>query len=350
MRIAIDTHQITNGDPNVFAWGYGILPLLPTLLPEHIFVFIEYGGPDYKAKNVEEVHEFSTTNADHYFSLDKHGHYEEIPGVLTVLELDDKPVSRKPWWLFWTIAVDHFVKRLDEAINVVVPHQRLKKTLLSNYPVDPNKIIVVGHGLPPIEEFLITPADSVTRRITKEVYGKEHSYFLAPCYGHPSDNLERLFAAYDIFRERCPEPIQLLVESLGESPSRSVRKAKRAAKFKEDISFLSSLKPSERRKVVSSARAILFPSLSTRFPLPVLDAWTAEVPVLYTDNDILQGAGALVQGEDVNSIAEGIVSLVTTPFLASGLVENGKRRREAFQWEAVAQRVAEVIRSVSASA
>ncbi|MEM9259266.1 MAG: hypothetical protein AAGA62_06430, partial [Bacteroidota bacterium] len=73
-------------------------------------------------------------------------------------------------------------------------------------------------------------------------------------------------------------------------------------------------------------------------------------PVLYTDNDILQGAGALVQGEDVNSIAEGMVSLVTTPFLASGLVENGKRRREAFQWEAVAQRVAEVIRSVSASA
>ena len=78
----------------------------------------------------------------------------------------------------------------------------------------------------------------------------------------------------------------------------------------------------------------------------MLDAWTAEIPVLYTDNDILQGAGALVQGTDEQSIAEGMVALVTTPFLASGLVENGKRRLQAFSWEGVAERVAGVLREV----
>ena len=67
---------------------------------------------------------------------------------------------------------------------------------------------------------------------------------------------------------------------------------------------------------------------------------------MYTDNDILQGAGALVQGTDEQSIAEGMVSLVTTPFLASGLVENGKRRLQDFSWEAVAERVAGVLRAV----
>jgi glycosyltransferase involved in cell wall biosynthesis len=86
--------------------------------------------------------------------------------------------------------------------------------------------------------------------------------------------------------------------------------------------------------------------LSTRFLLPVLDAWTAEIPVLYTDNDILQGAGALVQGTDERSITEGMVSLVTTPFLASGLVENGKRRLGDFSWGAVADRTAGVLRAV----
>ena len=53
-----------------------------------------------------------------------------------------------------------------------------------------------------------------------------------------------------------------------------------------------------------------------------------------------------MQGTDVKSIAEGMVALVTTPFLASGLVENGKRRRQDFSWEDVAKRVAEVLRSM----
>ncbi len=217
---------------------------------------------------------------------------------------------------------------------------------MDRYGINPAKIHVVGYGLPNADQ-QITPADTVTRRITKEVYGNEHSYFLAPAAGHPSDNLERLFAAYDLFRQRCKEPVRLLVEypEFGKH-SKSVKKAWKEAKHHKDIVFLPTLSQVERRKVVSSARAILHPSLSTAFPLPVLDAWTAEVPVLGTNNEVMQGAGTLVQGTDIKSIAEGMLALVTTPFLASGLVENGKRRRKDFAWEDVARRVAEVLRSV----
>ena len=216
---------------------------------------------------------------------------------------------------------------------------------MEHYSLPKAKIKVVGHGPNPNP---ILPADQVTRRITKEVYGKEHSYFYAPASGHASDNLERLFAAYDIFRTRVPEPVRLLVQlpGFGGKHSRAVRRARKRAKFSEDIVFLPEQSDHEYRKVFSSARAIVYPSLSTRFPLAVLDAWTAEIPVLYTDNDILQGAGALVQGTDEQSIAEGMVALVTTPFLASGLVENGKRRLQAFSWEGVAERVAGVLREV----
>ncbi len=217
---------------------------------------------------------------------------------------------------------------------------------MEKYEILSADIKIVGHG-PNLHPIL--PADSVTRRITKEVYGKEHSFFYAPSSGHASDNLERLFTAYDIFRTRVPEPVRLLVQQPASGKhSRNVRKAKRRAKYSDDIVFLPKLSDHEHRNVFSSARAIVHPSLSTRFPLPVLDAWTAEVPVLYTDNDILQGAGALVQGTDEKSIAEGMVALVTTPFLASGLVENGKRRLEAFSWESVAERVAKVLREVGA--
>jgi len=239
---------------------------------------------------------------------------------------------------------DYLLGDLPAAKAVIVPTKTIKTHLSDLYGVPSFEITVVGHGLPE-PDHRITPADPVTRRITKETYGNEHSFFFAPCYGHASDNMERLFAAYDLFRARCPEPVRLLVQDA--EHSRAVRKALKRSTFSDDIVLLPHLSRHDYQKIFTSARAILFPSLSTRFPLPVLDAWTAEVPVLYTDNDILQGAGTLVQGEDVKSIAEGMVALVTTPFLASGLVENGKRRREDFRWAGVAERVAEVLRAIN---
>lgn len=349
MRIAVDTSDMVNMDLNLIAFGNGVLSRLPSLMPEVIFVFNDVGvWPPY-AENVEQVFEFGKTNSDFYFSIDGQEHYEGGPGVITVLSLDHLPTPARPWWGIFSKREPHdfFAEGLGRAKLILVPHTALRLALLDKYDLTPEKIKIVGHG---DSWRSLTPADSVTRRITKEVYGNEHSFFFAPSTDHESDNLERLIQAYDLFRQRVPEPVRMLIEQPPRGHTRSVRKAHKQAKFREDVELLSELSEHEHHKVFSSARAILFPSLSTAFPLPVLEAWTAEVPVVYTDNDILRGAGALVQGEDINSIAEGMVSLVTTPFLASGLVENGKRRLKDFSWEAVADKVAGVLREVGGDA
>lgn len=346
-RIAVEASTMVNGGVYEGIFGFGLLDLLPSAMPEVSFFYHDVGiEPTYApGENVKEVGQFEKIDVDQAFCIYPSGYFEEVPETLAVLSLDDE-TPRKSWWSSLFKTKDYDQEALEKAVKIVVPHQALRQALTDLRGIDSAKIHVVGYGLPNTD-MRITPADSVTRRITKEVYGNEHSYFLAPATGHASDNLERLFAAYDLFRQRCKEPVRLLVEQpeFGKH-SKSVKKAWKQAKNRQDIVFLPTLSQVERRKVVSSARAIVHPSLSTAFPLPVLDAWTAEVPVLGTNNKVMQGAGALVQGTDVKSIAEGMVSLVTTPFLASGLVENGKRRRQDFSWEDVAKRVAEVLRSV----
>ena len=301
--------------------------------------------------NVKAIAFGEVVDGSIYLSIGR-SHYlnsDVAPVVLALTEVDHLKFPKRVWWKLGRPTVDPVVIDVNEATAILVPHERLRKSVADNYPASAKKLHTVGHGPNPTP---ILPADAVTRRITREVYGKEHSYFFAPCSGHDSDNLERLFAAYDVFRARVPEPVRLLVQSpeSGGKHSRAVRRARKRAKFSQDIVFLPTQSDHEHRKVFGSARAIVYPSLSTRFPLPVLDAWSAEIPVLYTDNDILQGAGALVQGTDTGSIAEGLVALVTTPFLASGLVENGKRRRGDFSWETVAKRVAGVLREVGSKA
>ena len=345
MRIAVSTDEIWNGDRTSITFALGLLSELPGALSEHTLVFHTDIPEEHDWGNVEVIDRYANAKADTYLSFSQ-GYFEEIAGVTTVFDFDlwQEPVNFV-WKLFGRTGKDP-LRYLRSEAKLIVTNENFRQTLVGQ-GIEPSKIINVGYGLPDKNQRIL-PADPVTRRITKEVYGKEHSYFYAPASGHESDNLERLFAAYDIFRARVPEPVRLLVQfpESGTKHSRAVRRAKKRAKFSADIVFLPVQSDHDHRKVFSSARAVVYPSLSTRFPLPVLDAWTAEIPVLYTDNDILQGAGALVQGTDEQSIAEGMVSLVTTPFLASGLVENGKRRLQDFSWEAVAERVAGVLRAV----
>lgn len=350
MKIEINLWDILNEEVNVDEYSRSLFAAVVQQMPEAVFLF----PPD--DPSIMYWKEILSTNTRELKPGEKAGQVlrlengffdDELPTSILVRSVDHKLFPAKRGWKFWKPkTADVLEWSLRAAHAVFIPHHSLRQSILDHYNINGSKIHVIGHGLTPTDQ-QITPADSVTRRITKEVYGNEHSYFLAPATGHPSDNLERLFAAYDLFRQRCKEPVRLLVEQpeIGKH-SKSVKKAWKQAQQKQDIVFLPTLSQVERSKVVSSSRAILHPSLSTAFPLPVLDAWTAEVPVLGTDNKVMQGAGTLVQGTDIKSIAEGMVSLVTTPFLASGLVENGKRRRQDFSWEEVAKRVAEVLRSV----
>lgn len=345
MRIAVPTDEIWNGDRTSITFALNLLSKLPGALSDHTLVFHTDIPEEHDWKNVEVIDRFADAKAASYLSFQQ-GYFEPISGTTAVFDLEwnQEPVPRF-WSLFGRKRKDP-LRFIRAEAKLIVTHEKLRKELIDQ-GIEPSKITVVGYGIPDKDQ-RITPADQVTRRITKEVYGKEYSFFYAPSSGYASDNLERLFAAYDIFRARCKEPVRLLVglpEYQLKHP-RAARKAQKRAKFSRDIVLLPEQSDHEHRKVFSSARAIVYPSLSTRFPLPVLDAWTAEIPVLYTDNDILQGAGALVQGTDERSIAEGMVALVTTPFLASGLVENGRRRLQDFSWEAVAERVAGVLREV----
>ncbi len=347
MKILADTWSAFDVlDQATFA--HAILHALPKACPEDAFLYLEETdqSKEFSYSNVSGVNPLDEPTGDVYFSPGATTFDGNIPKVLTILNLDHLRFPLKFWYHFGRTPKDHLPAIIEKADKLLVTHRATGEILQNNYAVQREKITIVGHG-PPLGSWLTGPVDDVTRRITKEVYGREQSYFLAPLSGHPSDNLDRLLTAYRLFRNRCPEQVMLLLSGEESHQIRAVRKAVKTHPFTKDITWLPPLSTAERRKVVASARAILYPSLSSRFPLPVLQAWAAHVPVLYTDNDILRGAGALVQGEDVNSIAEGMVSLVTTPFLASGLVENGKRRLQDFSWDAVAKKVAEVLRSVT---
>jgi glycosyltransferase involved in cell wall biosynthesis len=105
----------------------------------------------------------------------------------------------------------------------------------------------------------------------------------------------------------------------------------------------------DKRALLSGAEALAYPSLYEGFGFPVLEAFTAGVPVLTSDASSLPevaGAAALmVDPHDPAAIAGGLERLLGDPGLRDGLRRAGLERVRRFTWEETARRTAEVLRS-----
>jgi glycosyltransferase involved in cell wall biosynthesis len=101
------------------------------------------------------------------------------------------------------------------------------------------------------------------------------------------------------------------------------------------------------------AQALLLPSLFESFGLPILEAMASGCPVVtsncYGSKEIAADAAALVDPMSVESIADGIRTVLTRPELRQNLVERGYRRSHDFTWERCARQTLDVLERVGAA-
>ncbi|MTB53707.1 glycosyltransferase [Lewinella sp. W8] len=254
--------------------------------------------------------------------------------ILLLGRLDDLLAPPQRRWLFFRPRPQEDMRQIKNARHIIVPHRALANRLREHLSDLNAQIHVVGHG--PVTDIAPQPAN--TRKITREVYTKGRPYFVAHAGGRQDENTLPLVRGFQRFRKLQNEDVCLLLLGSRAGQSRTLRRLTSGG----DIFFSRPEAPREYARILGSSRALLNLSDHPAFPLDILDAWHAEVPVVSHQQDILGGAGALVPSVSAERIAEALQQLVHTPFFASGLVENGRARREAFRWAPVLERVGEL--------
>jgi glycosyltransferase involved in cell wall biosynthesis len=120
----------------------------------------------------------------------------------------------------------------------------------------------------------------------------------------------------------------------------------------EDIVRVESGVDEERlRELYLTCRAVVVPSLCEGFGLPALEGMAAGAPVLASRGTALEevtgDAALLADPRSVESIAEGIRSLVSDDGLAERLSRAGAERAGAFSWDRTAARLAEKLEELT---
>lgn len=110
------------------------------------------------------------------------------------------------------------------------------------------------------------------------------------------------------------------------------------------------LTEAELAELYKRAAALIYPSLYEGFGIPVLEAFSRDLPVLLSRcscfPEIARDAALYFDPEDLNSIAEAVRRILTDQELRCELIERGRKRLEDFSWEQSAREMIAVYQTV----
>jgi len=242
-----------------------------------------------------------------------------------------------------------FARGLEAAARVIVPSASAKADLVAFEGVDPAKVVVVHHGA---DRFVPPPPEDVSD--VRARLGLAGPYALSVAGLDPRKNLANLVEAFS--RVSADAMLVIAGGRVPWFPEEADRLASQVetlpAEVRRRVILTGYVTETDKRALIAGATALLYPSRYEGFGFPVLEGFSAGVPVLTSTvsslPEVAGDAALLVDHEDVGAIAEGIGRLLADADLRTRLVAAGRERAATFTWKATALRTAEVLHEAAA--
>ncbi len=253
----------------------------------------------------------------------------------TLLAIHDVTFAQFPHYYTFKRRVWHVITRphklIRQAHTVVVPSEstgRSIKALCRSYP----KIVTIPHGR--LEE-------NTTSSLEKKE-GKP--YFLALATIEPRKNFEGIVQAYKDSRAYTKGIDLVIVGGKGWG----YRNILKSFKSTPGITYHGYIPHEEKKKLLSGALALVYPSFYEGFGLPVLEAFSCGVPVITSDRsslpELCAGAAYLVRPHMVSDIAHALRDLAENPSLREWYAKKGYERAADFSWTKVGEEILSILK------
>jgi alpha-1,3-rhamnosyl/mannosyltransferase len=262
------------------------------------------------------------------------------PSVLTLhdvqpLETGAQFQATKKAWL--TRMIPSSVKR---AAVVAVPSHFVRDRTVELLDADPDKIVVVPHGLDvdmTVDAGDLPDPDEIRRRFRLDA-----PYVLYPAITYPHKNHATLLRAFAETTRRHPRAVLVLAGGTGAAEDAVVELAEMLG-VGDRIRRIGRVSTDERDVLLREAAVLAFPSRYEGFGLPVLEAFCVDTPVVASSAgslpEVVGDAGVLVDPDDVGGWSRALVEAID----GAGSSPEASRRRAAqaarFWWRDIVPRL-----------
>ncbi len=176
------------------------------------------------------------------------------------------------------------------------------------------------------------------------------NYCLTVSTIEPRKNLKRLLNAFSTLSEELRRKWPLVVVGHQGWSSEEVHKMLMTMQTTGSVIYLEYVPEKVLPALYAGAHAFLFPSLYEGFGLPVLEAMASGVPVMCSNRcslpEVTQGAAFLVEAEDEEAIAEGIIKVLTDAPWRQLAIKRGRTVAEGYCWENTVKSMVSIYKSV----
>jgi glycosyltransferase involved in cell wall biosynthesis len=165
-------------------------------------------------------------------------------------------------------------------------------------------------------------------------------------------NLGKVFKAYSRYHKQASNPHKLVV---GGKDCHLFREeyALPMDGYGKDILFPDWIDQADLPAVYSLASLYLYPSNLEAFPIPLTEAMACGTPILTSNvnglKEIAGDAALLMDPADTESIANGILRILSDPQLGESLSCKGLERSKQFNWDKCARNTLALLERVAAS-
>jgi glycosyltransferase involved in cell wall biosynthesis len=236
------------------------------------------------------------------------------------------------------------IKRAGKIITV---SQHTKRDVLNNFKVEEEKVKVIPNAV----SKMFHPIDSPEKiEKFKEKHSIDKPYILYVGNRKSHKNLEKLFQAFGLLREKTKESHILVIASL------SPRTGKPPAQQNlpnSSIKFLENISDEDLPLLYNGAEVFAFPSLYEGFGLPPVEAMACGTPVITSNTtslpEVVGEAAITVDPRNSEEMARGIWKILENRQLRSSLVEKGLARVKLFSVNRLAKETFRVYKEVASS-
>ncbi|MBW6440859.1 glycosyltransferase family 4 protein [Patescibacteria group bacterium] len=223
--------------------------------------------------------------------------------------------------------------------KIIVPSESTKQDLIKFYKVNPEKIKVIYHG-----------ADFENKK--SETKNEKDSDFDILFIGRleKRKNLVNLIKAFDLFKKSDQmkgKNCKLILAGKEGFGFEEIKAVVNQSPYKDDIIVKGYVSEKEKEELYQKARAFVLISLYEGFGLPILEAMSHGVPVIYSNvsslPEIAGGAGLAVNPGDIEEIASALEQIICNQDIKNDMIEKGFINVKKFSWKKCVKETAEVL-------
>ena len=233
------------------------------------------------------------------------------------------------------------------AAKVVSVSESSKKDLIKFYGASADKIVVTPLGL----DNSFRPMNYEESQSVLDKYGLVYQkYILFLGTIQPRKNIPKLLDAFQKIKKENHVEEKLVVGGGRGWLWEPILKKVKTAGIDGSVKYLDYIAKEDLPAVYAGAKLLTLPALYEGFGLPPLEAMASGVPVVVSNisslPEVVDDAGVLVDPGSVDSIAEGLLKVLTDSKLREQMIEKGLKRSKDFTWENTAKKTLEVFQNL----